>query len=87
MDQAEETGYLDSYFALDETVTPPATENHDEPSTSPPVDRRPVPRTRTVSTGKSRDPKLAEAIFFDYGVSVFFGFTEEQELTVLNDCS
>lgn len=28
---------------------------------------------------------VAEVIFFEYGVAVFFGFSEEQELSVLED--
>lgn len=35
---------------------------------------------------KSKGPVLAEAIYFDYGVSVFFGFTLAQEQDLLEDC-
>lgn len=35
---------------------------------------------------RSKEPKLAEAIFFDYGVSVFLGFTEGREKDILSDC-
>lgn len=35
---------------------------------------------------KPKGPVLAEAIYFDYGVSVFFGFTVAQERDLLEDC-
>jgi uncharacterized Rmd1/YagE family protein len=52
------------------------------PSDPPPPPAHPLP---TLSAA-SKAPKLAEALFFDYGVSVFFGFTEQQERQVLEDC-
>jgi len=30
--------------------------------------------------------KVAEAVFFSYGVSVFFGFQESEERTIMEDC-
>ncbi|KZO95311.1 DUF155-domain-containing protein [Calocera viscosa TUFC12733] len=55
--------------------------------------RPPVPRDakrhRTAGrmnlTETEKDPNIAEAVFFDYGVAVFFGFNEHQERKVLED--
>ncbi|EJU02183.1 DUF155-domain-containing protein [Dacryopinax primogenitus] len=55
--------------------------------------RAPAPRDakrhRTLAkmnlTEAENDPNIAEAVFFDYGVTVFFGFEEHQERKVLED--
>lgn len=44
------------------------------------------PRRSTFVPPKTKGPVLAEAIYFDYGVSVFFGFTVAQERDLLEDC-
>jgi uncharacterized Rmd1/YagE family protein len=41
-------------------------------------------RPRRKSTNLSG--KVAEAVFFSYGVSVFFGFQEDEERAVMEDC-
>lgn len=52
------------------------------PSDPPPPPAHPLPPLSAAS----KAPKLAEALFFDYGVSVFFGLTEHEERQVLEDC-
>ena len=49
-----------------------------------PSQMRPVPKLRRKSTHFSH--KVAEAVFFSYGVSVFFGFQESEERTIMEDC-
>ena len=50
-------------------------------STSLPVRH---PRIRRKSAAQYNG-KIAEAVFFEYGVSVFFGFTEDQEKDIMED--
>jgi uncharacterized Rmd1/YagE family protein len=45
--------------------------------------RRSRPQTKKIVPTDN----VVEVIFFEYGVAVFFGFTEEQELAVLEDIS
>lgn len=52
------------------------------PIDPPPAPSHPLP---PIPSGRAA-PKLAEAVFFDYGVSVFFGFDEEEERLILEDC-
>lgn len=113
MDQAEETGYVDSYFPFEQPETIEDSDNpsssnerstttqdgqiyatspenvtsfpssdtfasvnsHDSSSSASAPDPTPAPPAKHIRTmsARSREPKLAEAIFFDYGVSVFFG--------------
>ncbi|KAK4684568.1 required for meiotic nuclear division protein 1, partial [Tremellales sp. Uapishka_1] len=42
------------------------------------------PRPRAKS--HSHQTKVAEAVFFSYGVSVFFGFGEQEEKLIMEDC-
>ena len=46
--------------------------------------KRPSPRNRRKSTIYSN--QVAEAVFFSYGVSVFFGFQESEERMIMEDC-
>ncbi len=46
------------------------------------------PRKRSSSSAAAvaAASKVAEVVFFDYGVTVFFGLTEQEERDVLEDC-
>lgn len=70
--------------STDRSTSPPPT----VPSSLPPSSAPPFSPSRHIRSmsARSREPKLAEAIFFDYGVSVFFGFTEGREKDILEDC-
>jgi len=46
--------------------------------------QQPMKRPRAKS--HSNLNKVAEAVFFSYGVSVFFGFAESEERTIMEDC-
>jgi uncharacterized Rmd1/YagE family protein len=46
---------------------------------------RRMPRMRRKST-VNLTGKVAEAVFFNYGVSVFFGFDESEERDIMEDC-
>lgn len=63
---------------------PPYTEPSQDIPTTPatPLFERPM-RQRRYSNAPNR--RIGEIFFFDYGVVVFFGFTESQELQVLQD--
>ncbi|KAL0066921.1 Sad1-interacting factor 3 [Marasmius tenuissimus] len=52
-----------------------------EPSTSFPI----VSPPGKASQSPEKDDEHAEAVFFEYGVVVFFGFTEVQEKSILED--
>lgn len=45
-----------------------------------------MPNKRPRAKSHSNQNKVAEAVFFSYGVSVFFGFAEEEERTIMEDC-
>jgi uncharacterized Rmd1/YagE family protein len=65
-------------------------EDHDDTHT-PPKTSHPLNRTRKKKrrTSKAEPPvdysNVAETVFFSYGVAVFFGFTENQEIGILED--
>jgi len=55
---------------------------------SPPTEAR-MARTSPKARRKSHAQfhgRIAEAVFFEYGVSVFFGFGEEEERDIMEDC-
>ncbi|OJT14027.1 Sporulation protein RMD8 [Trametes pubescens] len=56
-------------------------EREHEPSRSENLRPRRISKRKT----KSEAENFAEAIFFDYGVVVFYGFREDQELGILED--
>ena len=58
-----------------------AEEREPEPSKSEAIRPRRVSRRKAVSEAEN----FAEAIFFDYGVVVFYGFREDQELGIIED--
>ena len=49
-----------------------------------PSQTRPTPKNRRKSALYSN--QIAEAVFFSYGVSVFFGFQESEERMIMEDC-
>lgn len=65
-------------------------EDHNDSHTSPKAPQSPN-RTRKKKrrASKTEPPvdysSVAEAVFFSYGVAVFFGFTESQEIGILQD--
>lgn len=65
-------------------------EDHDDSRTSTRTPQSPnKPRKKKRRASKSQPPvdysNVAEAVFFSYGVAVFFGFTENQEIGILED--
>ncbi|EGN92866.1 hypothetical protein SERLA73DRAFT_146477 [Serpula lacrymans var. lacrymans S7.3] len=99
MSEAEENGYQGSYFATPEERSPGSLNDGYMTSGSPVEMRRP-PRSPQAATEPSntREPQdaqfqtsinnedqFAEAIFFAYGVVVFFGLEEGQERGILED--
>lgn len=56
----------------------------DASSAVPSPRARPKPRPRSKSANLTG--KVAEAVFFSYGVSVFFGFQEDEEREIMEDC-
>ncbi|KAH9855362.1 DUF155-domain-containing protein [Lenzites betulinus] len=63
------------------TVAVNAEEREHEPSKSETSRPKRISRRKT----KSEVENFAEAVFFDYGVIVFYGFREDQELGILED--
>ena len=68
---------------------------HYQTETSPPRPPAPVPHPHSHPMPRPRlrrkstvnlTGKVAEAVFFNYGVSVFFGFSEDEERDVMEDC-
>ena len=64
-------------------------EHDEEPASQSWINRRPVP-VPMKSTIRRRSAinltgKVAEAVFFSYGVSVFFGFQEDEEKEIMED--
>ena len=61
-------------------------DGHASPKTSQSLNRT---RKKKRKASKSEPPvdysSVAEAVFFSYGVAVFFGFTENQEIGILED--
>lgn len=91
MSEDEQYGYEGTYFP--EAESPESNFPHDGYiSTSPEANHRPNLRKRTKrreSTALERqlaeDEHIAEAIFFSYGVAVFFGFSEMEERDIIDD--
>lgn len=92
LSEAEENGYQDTYFASAQT---PTSARDGYMSSGSPVDsRRPLPKhnesdaeddeSERVPLRKKED-EIAEVVFFDYGVVVFFGLDEGQERGILED--
>lgn len=96
----EENGYNGTYFDTDTGITPPSNTGLEGyiPSSSANVlltpERPDILPSRSTSTTvgtakpkpkKEKEGPFAEAVFFAYGVVVFYGFTEEQERGILED--
>ena len=65
-------------------------EDHEDNHTSPKASQSPnMTRRKKRKPSKAEPPvdysNVAEAVFFSYGVAVFFGFTESQEIGILED--
>jgi len=99
LSEAEENGYQGSYFPAERepsqnddgyiTSSPTATRESplkarvaDTPSTVYDVEQEERP---SVPTKLRPDEEIAEVIFFEYGVVVFFGLNESQERGILED--
>lgn len=65
----------------------PATAFSPQELSPPPEPRHPrmSPKARRKSHAHFSG-RIAEAVFFEYGVSVFFGFGEEEERDIMEDC-
>ncbi|KIK52836.1 hypothetical protein GYMLUDRAFT_179651 [Collybiopsis luxurians FD-317 M1] len=97
LSEAEEMGYQGSYF----TYQPNSSNDDGYMTSNSPVDeRRPLvdrtptsvisdlsddPHSALFSASSSPETENAEVVFFDYGVAVFFGLTESQEKSILED--
>lgn len=57
----------------------------EEQEHDPPRNENLRPKRVSRRKMKSEEENFAEAIFFDYGVVVFYGFREDQELGILED--
>ena len=95
LSEAEENGYVGTYFDSSEPEEPllsdgfipslsptdrraPVSDAEDQPV--PPRPHPPRPRAKSMV-----DERLAEVIFFAYGVVVFFGLQEHEERMIIDD--
>ncbi|CAE6480225.1 unnamed protein product [Rhizoctonia solani] len=92
MSEAEEYGYDGTYFAPGSPSNPYSLEGGGYISSSPPTSRKPhkrVPQIRHRNDPDywqtDNDNDIADVVFFDYGVVVFFGLDETQEQDILED--
>ena len=73
----------------DQPQIQPSREDHDDTHTSPKSPQSPKkPKKKKRRTSKVEPvdySNVAEIVFFSYGVAVFFGFTENQEIGILED--
>jgi uncharacterized Rmd1/YagE family protein len=84
LSEVEDTGYTSGYFS--------SSSHHDDPA-EPLMSISPEAQQQIVATEAHREEDeeheeemVAEAIFFSYGVVVFFGFESSQERSILDDC-
>ncbi|KAF8524394.1 hypothetical protein BU17DRAFT_42891 [Hysterangium stoloniferum] len=83
MSEAEEYGYEGRYFPDTEEAS-----NFNEDgyiSSSPNMNIRPPVGHRQRTPRERPEDQIGEAVFFSYGVAVFFGFSESQERDILDD--
>ena len=94
LSEAEEDGYQDTYFASPAPRSPSSVRDGYMSSGSPVDTRRPVrvpdESEPDADDEEERQPKrkedeVAEVVFFEYGVVVFFGLDEGQERGILED--
>ncbi|THU93627.1 DUF155-domain-containing protein [Dendrothele bispora CBS 962.96] len=73
-------------FVMPISIISPSTESHltSLPSTTPPSSALHMTPLRDQER-EQEEQEAVETIFFDYGVVVFFGFTEVQEKSILED--
>jgi uncharacterized Rmd1/YagE family protein len=92
LSEAEENGYQDTYFAPS-TARSPTTARDGYWSYGSPGDvRKPLPEESEAEAEeprerrrKGKEEEVAEVVFFQYGVVVFFGLEEGQEKGILED--
>ena len=90
LSEAEENGYEGTYFASEDGEDSFSTDGYIV-SSSPLENRIPneqsdQQRARRRTRAKSvSEEKIAEVIFFSYGVIVFFGLREAQERAIIED--
>src|ERR1700733_6525685 len=90
LSEAEENGYQDTYFASPAPRSPSSVRDGYMYSGSPVDTRRLDESEAEVEDQEERRPKrkedeVAEVVFFEYGVVVFFGLDEEQERGIIED--
>lgn len=90
LSEAEENGYEGTYFASEDGEDSFLTDGYivssspSETRTSNERGEHQQPRRRTRAKSVSEE-KIAEVIFFSYGVIVFFGLREQQERAIIED--
>ncbi|KAF9269568.1 DUF155-domain-containing protein [Marasmius fiardii PR-910] len=78
-----EGGFLE---VTSQNITSPASVTHDRETFSPPESSMSAPTAALeINLPPGKDNETAEAVFFEYGVVVFFGLTEVQEKSILED--
>lgn len=90
LSEAEENGYEGTYFISEDGEDSFSTDGfivssspfETRTSNEPGEQQQPRRRTRAKSV---TDEKIAEVIFFSYGVIVFFGLREPQERAIIED--
>lgn len=101
LSEAEENGYQGTYFTSPAARDPTSVPDGYITSSSPVESRRPAPplvidseaetheqeppRPRIQAQVKKSEEEVAEVVFFNYGVVVFFGLNEGQERGILED--
>ncbi|KAJ1310947.1 hypothetical protein OPQ81_009459 [Rhizoctonia solani] len=92
MSEAEEIGYDGTYFAAGSPGNEFSLEGGGYISSSPPTSRKPPRKAPRIPYRHDSDQwhtndnnDIADVIFFDYGVVVFFGLEETQEQDILED--
>ncbi|CUA73786.1 Sad1-interacting factor 3 [Schizosaccharomyces pombe 972h-] [Rhizoctonia solani] len=88
MSEAEEYGYDGNYFVAGSPGNEFSLEGGGYISSSPPTSRKPhrkAPRVQHQVHSSDDENDIADVIFFDYGVVVFFGLDETQEQDILED--
>jgi uncharacterized Rmd1/YagE family protein len=100
LSEAEENGYQGTYFTSPAARDPNSVQDGYITSSSPVESRRPAPPIseseaeapeqerplpRAPVPVKKTEDEVAEVVFFNYGVVVFFGLNEGQERGILED--
>jgi len=94
LSEAEENGYQDTYFVSSAPRSPTSVRDGYVSAGSPVETRHRLaaPEEYDVEADgqEERQPKrqedeIAEVVFFQYGVVVFFGLTREQEMGIMED--